>query len=366
MSSATHVAPNPTFEAFRQQRIFGSLDGIRAGSILAVIWHHTVPGNAYSLPMLHRGFLGVDMFFVLSGFLIVTLLLREHDRNGSISLRNFYARRTLRIFPVYYAVLAALAVLYLWKPDGGRASTYFAELPYYATYTSNWIDATIFGITWSLATEEQFYLFWPPIERYLKPLVTPILLAVIGFSQLVNFGVLDTWLASIFGDAMEAIPILQTTFTPICLGVLLAHTLHNPQRFRFIARFCGGRYHAILGSVLLLVVCNLPTDDISGWNRLLIHLSMVYLLASLVLRENHALQRLFSHGILRRIGAISYGMYLFHIFAVTVAFKLLEHLPFASPVLGFLLTTLLTVAVAEISFRLFEEPIMRWKKRFSS
>ena len=66
--------------------------------MLAVIWHHTVPYQYFALPITNRGFLGVDLFFVLSGFLIVTLLLRERARRGAISLRRFYARRTLRIF----------------------------------------------------------------------------------------------------------------------------------------------------------------------------------------------------------------------------------------------------------------------------
>jgi peptidoglycan/LPS O-acetylase OafA/YrhL len=351
---------------YLDRRTFGSLDGLRAASILAVIWHHATQRGIFSLPMADRGFLGVDMFFVLSGFLIVTLLLREFDRNGRISLRNFYARRTLRIFPVYYAVLGALTLLYLWKPEAGSASTFFAELPFYATYTSNWVDTTVLALTWSLATEEQFYLFWPPVERYLKPLAVPILLVVIGISQLVNFGFFDSQLANIFGDDASILPILQVTFTPICFGVLLARLLHSPQGYLRLARFCGGRFQALLGVALVLVACNLPTSDISGWSRLLIHLSMSYLLVTLVVREAHMLLRFLQFAPIKRIGTISYGMYLFHIFAVTAALKILDRLSLEGAVAAFLLTTLLTVVVSEISFRLFENPIMRWKKRFSS
>ena len=351
---------------YLERRTFGSLDGIRAASILAVIWHHAVPRGVYGLPMFDRGFLGVDMFFVLSGFLIVTLLLRECDRNGRISLRNFYARRTLRIFPVYYAVLGALTVLYLWKPDAGSASTFFAELPFYATYTSNWVDTTVLALTWSLATEEQFYLFWPPVERFLKPLAIPILFGIIGISQLVNFGFFDAQLADLFGDDAAILPILQVTFTPICFGVLLARLLHSPRGFQGLARFCGARFHAPLGLALVLLACNLPATDISGWNRLLIHLTMSYLLVTLVVREDHPLRSLLQWAPIRRVGTISYGMYLFHIFAVTAAWKILERLSVEGPVAAFVLTTLLTVAVSEVSFRLFENPIMRWKRRFSS
>src|SRR5436189_6393893 len=87
------VAPLPPspFETFRARSRFAALDGIRACSILAVIWHHTAAGLG-AVPISSNGFLGVDMFFVLSGFLIVTLILRERDGTGAISLRRFYAR----------------------------------------------------------------------------------------------------------------------------------------------------------------------------------------------------------------------------------------------------------------------------------
>jgi peptidoglycan/LPS O-acetylase OafA/YrhL len=93
---------------------------------------------------------------------------------------------------------------------------------------------------------------------------------------------------------------------------------------------------------------------------------MSYLLVTLVVREDHMLQRFLQFAPIKRIGTISYGMYLFHIFAVTAALKILDRLSLEGAVAAFLLTTLLTVVVSEISFRLFENPIMRWKKRFSS
>jgi peptidoglycan/LPS O-acetylase OafA/YrhL len=99
---------------YRTTKHFASLDGVRCCCILAVIWHHC-PHPPSPANVLERGFLGVDMFFVLSGFLIVTLLLRERDRSGRINLKNFYVRRTLRIFPIddlqlFVLALAMLAV----------------------------------------------------------------------------------------------------------------------------------------------------------------------------------------------------------------------------------------------------------------
>ena len=141
------------------------LNGMRAIAVTAVVWHHSHPGIA-ELALTRRGFLGVDIFFVLSGFLITTLLLRERAEFGAISLRQFYVRRTLRIFPLYYAVLLALAAYFTFARQASEREAFFAGLPFYLTYTSNWFDASgMMSITWSLSAEEQFYLLWPPLLR---------------------------------------------------------------------------------------------------------------------------------------------------------------------------------------------------------
>src|SRR5947209_2024832 len=187
------MPPMPSHEEYLSRRYFSSLDIFRCWSILAVIWHHSQKGVAW-FPASDRGFLGVDFFFVISGFLIVTLLLRERDRAGDISLRQFYLRRSLRIFPIYYALLGALTAFFLFvKPHANMARSFFETLPYQAFYLSNFVDhsGSILFFTWSLATEEQFYLAWPPVEKWLRGAAVPLLLSVIVVNQLVNFGMLD-------------------------------------------------------------------------------------------------------------------------------------------------------------------------------
>jgi peptidoglycan/LPS O-acetylase OafA/YrhL len=142
-----------------------SLDGWRAIAIILVIlshWWASDGGEAvadYLRYFANQGDFGVRIFFVISGFLITLLLLREHLEFGSISLRKFYARRMLRIFPVYFAFLAVLGILTIAGLYQDAASSWLGSL----TFTRNVVGQgrSAMSHLWSLAVEEQFYLFWP-------------------------------------------------------------------------------------------------------------------------------------------------------------------------------------------------------------
>jgi len=356
-----------TYRAYAALRHFGSLDGLRCISILAVLWHHS--GQPRPLAIMERGFLGVDMFFVISGFLIVTLLLREREQRGTISLRDFYARRTLRIFPLYYGVLAVLGVYHLTLGAGKPGASDFARLlPYYLTHTSNWITDAAPGLTvvWSLAAEEQFYLLWPLCERLLRRRAVWALLAiVVGVSQLVNFGVADTWFNGWVGTHRPLLNILQVTFTPIALGVALAHALHAPRPFEAIRRVLGQRWSAPVAGMLMLAAWGGPWGgDISGAARLTIQISMAVFLAACVVREDHPLRPALAWAPARRIGAVSYGMYLFHMLLYGPAEKLVLALNLAHGPALFVALTAVTYGVAEASFWFYERPFLRLKSRF--
>lgn len=143
-----------------------SLDGIRAIAVLLVIFHHLLgtdgfPISRRGIGSLDLGNLGVRIFFVLSGFLITGLLLREHDRTGSVSLRHFYFRRSLRIFPAFYVFLA-----FLWLVNGWLVALDPQDFTHAATFTENYNTCcrnSYTAHTWSLGVEEQFYLLWPAL-----------------------------------------------------------------------------------------------------------------------------------------------------------------------------------------------------------
>lgn len=364
------------YDAYKMRRFFGSLDGIRAISILAVLWHHT--RRAFpQFPISDRGWLGVDMFFVLSGYLIVTLLLREKARTGDISYPKFFMRRVLRIFPLYYGIVILLAILFgVIAPNNAMAADYMAALPFYLTYTSNWIDEhTFLTIAWSLATEEQFYVVWPPIEKYFSKVAVPIMIGFILLNQLVNFRVIDSWLNATFGIQHANLDILQSTFTPICFGVLLAHAMHQRIGYSWVYRLVGNRWASVIIGAILLVFINYFTYryDMAGLPRLTIHVLMTALLASVVVREDHALKGFMTLPPLVRIGQISYGMYLWHIIMVSVSAAVLSRLGVAlsdqtveQSLLMFPLTLVLTYIIAELSFRFFETPFLNLKSRWST
>jgi len=327
-------------------RVFAGLDGVRALSVTAVVWHHA--GVAAWVPMLANGFLGVDVFFVLSGFLIVTLLLRERDRRGSISLRDFYARRTLRIFPLYYGLIGGLMLAHAVHPLEFTAPV-MAHAPELLTYTANFFAVPgALAVTWSLAAEEQFYLVWPAIERTCGRLWWPVWLAALVVSQAFNFGLLP----------QLGLPVLEATFTPILLGVGLAHALHSPVGFAWFGRHLARPAARWIGLALLLGLVNIP-GDIAGPVRLAFHVTVTATLGAVVLHNGTT--GVLTAWPLRRIGVVSYGVYLLHMFVLAVVERATPGLP---PALRFAAVLTATWLAAELSYRGFERRFLALKHRF--
>lgn len=337
------------------------LNGMRALAVMAVVWHHSHPGYGW-LPASRNGFLGVDTFFVLSGFLITALLLQEKHARGGISLKNFYIRRTLRIFPLYYALLALLALYFAVSTESSQKVAFFAEFPYHLSYTSNWVQLeSLMSISWSLSTEEQFYLVWPPLLALLGIWSLVPLLAFLALNLAINFGALDLALARL-GIPYANYAILQATFTPMLLGVLLAFALDRAELKTQIARLLSPMALWIL-VVALCLALNVP-GDLRGWPRLTIHLLTLGVLAGIVLQPGHALTRILEWRPLAYMGIVSYGIYLLHTPALDVGRRLLSRLAVTQPEILFCCGLALSVLFASVSFRYFEAPLLSLKERF--
>lgn len=354
-------------QAYLAQKYFPGLNGVRAIAIIAVIWHHTQTPDV--LPMFTRGFVGVDLFFVLSGFLISTLLIREKSASGKISLKDFWMRRILRLVPAYYLLLFALLAAYLiFKPGDANTQRLVEGFPVYALYLSNWFHphANNLDITWSLATEEQFYLIWPLFEAFALPIVAAGFWgAALVINQLINFGVLDPALAAAFGLDPNSHPeILETTFTPILLGVGLAHVLNRAPTFRWARKIAGFRFAPIAYAGLLLAALNIPAADISGSIRLLIHAAMTLWIASIILLPPSAVTRALEWRPIALVGVVSYGMYLYHMWCVHVAKSILSKLGLPQTFLQFAAALALTLIVSVASYYLYEKRFLDMRKKF--
>lgn len=344
------------YARFLQTRTFGSLDGLRAVAILVVVWHHAAP-PVPGWPITARGFLGVDLFFVISGFLIVTLLLRERRRTGAISLRDFYVRRFLRIFPPYYLMLGIVGATALLAP-GNSADEIRRDLPWALLYVSNLVPMeSMLAITWSLSVEEQFYLLVPTLERYARRALPLLLPSAYLLAILPPFGAFP-------GLALPAF-FRETTFGPILLGVMLAHVLDHPRGYAWVSRALGWPLAPLAALAALLLVASHPASDISGGPRLAMHWAILLLVAACVVRERHALQPALTSWPMKRIGMVSYGIYLYHLIVMHFVAKALHAADVSWGPAVFLANALASWGVAEASYRLFEARILALKSRFA-
>jgi peptidoglycan/LPS O-acetylase OafA/YrhL len=334
-----------------------------------VIWFHSWWGTPYypilhSLPVLRQGEFGVHIFYVLSGFLITTLLLRERDRFGTISLRDFYIRRTLRIWPLYYAtVLLYIFVIWKFEPDAERARNFFHYVPSFLTFTYTWFlspqwPGGIFNMSSTLATEEQFYAFWPLIVKSLRGFWPPLVMcALICLPVAAYRGWFATWIPwdSFLNRVLINISI------PIGFGAILAHALHYEIVFCVLHSIFGQRWMSALAAILL-ALCLAPLHP----NFWLAWLATVVLIGTSVVREDHVLAPILQFRPLAHIGIVSYGMYLLNSLSIHLVQGVLFRLGVRNPAIIFPLGLALTVAVASISYKYYEKPFLSLKnKKFS-
>ncbi|MGB7754006.1 MAG: acyltransferase [Candidatus Acidiferrales bacterium] len=357
-----------SYEKFRGVRFFGSLDGLRALSIVAVMWLHAWWETPYyprleAMPVLRQGFYGVQVFFVVSGFLITTLLLREMERYGTISLRDFYIRRALRIWPLYYAVVAIYVVNALVLERGTvRAASFLHYLPSFATFTYTWFISAnwpggMFNLAWTLSTEEQFYFFWPVVLRFLRGVWSSVLL----------IGIIALKLATDYHLTERVLPpgwlptrIVQSVAIAICLGVLLAQALHRERGFRLLYRVLGRKWSAPVMMIAVLV-CLAPARP--PW--LVAFISTTALVGACVVREDNGLAWLLRLKPVAFVGTVSYGMYLLNSLCVHGVRAVLHPIGLAYPPMIFVITLGVTVAAAYLSYRFYESRFLALKERFS-
>jgi len=343
---------------FLNRKFFANLDGLRGVSILLVVLHHSAPFPEGPIRTVQEnGSFGVPFFFTISGFLIISLMLREESAFGRVSLRKFYGRRSIRLLPLYYVVFAAYCVLILGLGTSSAEDTAVFKarlLPYFAYYSN--VVQPIFGPfshAWSLAFEEQFYLLFGFLMRFLPRRILVVAVAVAAMVYLA--------LALPLGDGAITL-IKRLLFFPPALfqGVVLAFALASTTGFRRLHPRLAPRWVApvfFAACMSILFFNGLANDDRM---RTLLSLVITITIGSAVLNETIPILggRLLSY-----VGRVSYGMYLQHVLCKQL---LMRATGLGDPVLVFLGSSALSFAVAHFSYQYFELPLMRrWRRQLT-
>jgi len=331
-----------------------ALDGLRAIAVMLVLFTHA---NFF---LGSNGFLGVDMFFVISGFLITTLLLEENKKRNKISLKAFYIRRTLRLFPALYILCFIVFIYAIFFRHGHDKISIFQEVYSSLLYVNNisWYwdwgkEGLLLGHTWSLAIEEQFYLIWPWFIllalrfNFLRSLTFCLIVFIISFKLLCFTGNVSTIMKSmiyesIYIGCLTALIRWLIDFkfkvpefiSLILIGIILLVGLLPLHFYKEIHGLYGQSVVAILTAIAILNLINHPEGFTT---KLLSTPPMVW------------------------VGKISYGLYLWHV----PIFKIFKYHSTFPPTISFVLKFALTFLFATLSWMIIEKKSTEFGRKLS-
>jgi peptidoglycan/LPS O-acetylase OafA/YrhL len=359
-----------------------ALDGLRGLAILLVFFYHyagSLQRTAHSTSMhifgsiFGLGWSGVDLFFVLSGFLITGILFDTQD--DPAYYKKFYVRRSLRIFPIYYIFLAVYGLLAFLRLDGhfhlGHAAFLF-YLGYPATLLWPALESVSpsvhFTHLWSLCAEEQFYLVWPWVISKLR---TPFLIIGACLAAIFVAPALRTFFV-LHGLHAWEYAFLPSRMDALAVGGLIAILMRGPGK-SLVEKWATPMFLAsslCVGAICIVRRTVYHADGLIGTVGFTFIAIAYGALLILAIRHGSLLERIFSLPLLRLFGKYSYGIYLFH-------FPLSEFLSpkretfisvthsFAVGSITFLLVCLIiNLGVAAVTFHFIESPIIGLKKRF--
>jgi peptidoglycan/LPS O-acetylase OafA/YrhL len=317
-----------------------ALDGVRALSILAVVLFHC------ELPGAHGGFVGLDVFFVLSGYLITSLLAAEY-RHGGIEIGRFYARRALRLYPTLLLMIAAYVMLapILWPADDRWLSAVLAALYVYDYALAFWKLAYTIGHTWSLGVEEKFYLLWPLVlplflrTRHPVGWLVSAFLAVTAWRYFVAMN--WAWPQAYFR--------FDTRMSGILLGAIAALSHFKVSRHA-LATACA----ALL---VLMALPSLPTSYQTEAVTLRITLAELSAFVLICFAAEHGRATFLASRSMVYIGRLSYGIYLWH-FPVALLLRGTQPLWITLSV-----TIGCSFTMAAICLHLVDTPLKRWRRK---
>lgn len=364
---------------------FENLDGLRFLCFLSVFLFHSFHTDYTELkenPIYHfikkdlfgNGNIGVNFFFVLSGFLITFLLIEEKKLNGQINLKNFWTRRILRIWPLFYFCVFIGFIIFPWlKQLFGQIPNETATPLFYLTFINNFDfihkglpDASILGVLWSVAIEEQFYLVWPLIL-----FIFPVKKLWIPFAIIIT--------CSLVFRAFNDSPILLEHHTLSCIGDMTigaagAWLINTSDKFKgYIEKLSRLKIAAIYFIFLLIYFFRdeflLANHGVRIFERMFIAIIMLLI----ILEQTFANRSLFKMAHFKQVsklGLITYGLYCLHFIGILITTTLTKKLSINTHLWQvFLVDTpialILTIVISKISYRYFETPFLKLKERFA-
>jgi peptidoglycan/LPS O-acetylase OafA/YrhL len=340
--------PRPQIN-FWQAPYFPALDGLRALSLLLVIAGHVrteVPIKQY-----FSGGLGVGIFFVLSGFLITILLLREELVVGAVSLGAFYIRRAFRILPPYFLTIAVYLLIGLVPTQHELRVKFLNGLPYFLTLRNEYVPkglAVAFTHSWSLSVEEKFYFVWP------------ILFFIVLRKLRWRWAIVPFTIIPLFVSPTSSIPVAYFSLLLGCCVAIALHALRGKQDqvLYFINR---------VPTIVAVIVWVLSYfASLGGTFRVSFILATAALLPVLLLRES-LLSRILGSKLCSYVGKRTYSMYLFHAFCLTLFEDKLIHPTTVARYIGVVvLTYLLSLGVASVVYVVLERPAVSWGRSLAT
>lgn len=364
---------------------FENLDGLRFLCFLSVFFFHSFHTEyAYILEnpnydfikktIFGNGNIGVNFFFVLSGFLITYLLIEEKKMNQNISLKNFWIRRMLRIWPLFYfCVFFGFYIFPLIKTFMGQTPNETANIEYYLFFINNFDfiknglpDSSMLGLLWSVAIEEQFYFFWP-IILYLLPIKKywiAFLVVIIG-SLVFRFYYDNT--------------IYNEHHTLSCIGDMALGSLGAWLIIEFpnVKNYFTKIDKIKIGIIYLaFFVLFFFRDELLYSNlylRTFERIVLAFVILLIILEQNYSTNSYFKMSrfkTISKLGVISYGLYCLHKLGILISINLTKILKINTDfwnvmILETILALLLTIVIAKISYQFYEKPFLKFKEKFA-
>ncbi|QDK79676.1 acyltransferase [Spirosoma sp. KCTC 42546] len=355
-----------------------SLDGLRAISIIMVLLVHSKPtmpvalADSFLFKYLISSGLGVKIFFVISGYLITKLLIQEREKTGDINIKNFYIRRSLRIFPIFYAYIVTIVLLqhfYFSANVVNYTTVLFAAL-YLWNYKQIFVSSQpneelFFGHFWTLAMEEQFYLIWPlAFKRISQRKLINVVLIIIAIMPLIRVATYFL-MPNYRGQIGMMIQTSGDTILTGCLGALLEKQIITSPHFKWL------KNKLFMGAIILFifVISRILIAKFGGMYALTIGSSLSNVCVLIFVFWCIYIPTLFSdflnNKIIIHIGVLSYSLYIWHLLFIRDINSLLINKQAETFWFNkFPQNLVFAFLAAFVSFYLIEQPINKLKAKF--